>query len=129
MATKLKLTKGDNNIHLVVGGVFFMSPETLRLEEELTQHATTEIKTILIDLQACKAVDGHGFGILAQAHKLATEFGISLAIIGVNTRIWLMLEICRLTEAFEIYSDNGAHGEEKLLNLKAVELKATASAA
>ena len=90
---------------------------TLRLEGEIDLHASPELRAVLancaaekalfllLDFQGVSYIDSSGLGALIEHMKASTAFGGKIGLFGVPKKVLMVFEIVRMDKMFYIGSD------------------------
>jgi anti-sigma B factor antagonist len=76
-----------------------------KLKAEILITAQPDIEGLIIDLKAVEMMDSSGLGALLLANRQLKEYGIPLALVGVNDMILSLMRISKIDELYDFFDE------------------------
>jgi anti-sigma B factor antagonist len=105
MYWKLVTRKIDDIGIIDVLKIDFLSQERGQLRCALVEYLAEGNRKILINLGNERYMDSSGVGELFDCYQVAMGFSARLALLGVHKKIYDLLVITKLSQVFEVFSD------------------------
>jgi len=104
--TKLDILKSDAvGLPLLrLAGRLTFGESSRALRQAVTEVAGEGSRYLLLDLQEVSYIDSSGLGVLASGHNALKGNGGGIALLNVPKPVQDLLEMCRLTTVFRVFS-------------------------